>query len=73
MNTVYIHIDERLDAKRMGQLRQELLRVPYVSNVELNPKLPHDMLVEFEAHHNVPLAVLHQLSRRGLHSDIMSC
>ena len=73
MNTVYIHIDERLDAKRMGQLRQELLRVPYVSNVELNQKLPQDMLVEFEAHHNVPLTVLHRLSRRGLHPDIMSC
>jgi hypothetical protein len=72
MNTVYIHIDETLDAGRLGDLRRELLQVPHVRHVEINARLPHDMLVEFEPHHNVPMTILHRLNRRGLHSDIMS-
>jgi hypothetical protein len=73
MNTVYIHINETLDKNSMDQIRDELMHVPFVSNVEMNPNNPHDVLVEFEEHHNTPIAILHKLTSRGLHSDIMSC
>jgi hypothetical protein len=73
MNTVYIHIDERLTAKRMRELRSELAKLPHVTFVEYSARNPHDMLVEFEPHHNVPMRLMSRLERRGLHPDIMSC
>ena len=72
MNTVYIHIDETLDTDTFHKLKDELLHVPYVSNVEMNLSNPHDLLVEYEEHHNTPIHILQALSSRGLHSDIMS-
>lgn len=73
MNTVYIHIDERLTAKRMRELKTELTKLPHVAFVEYSARSPHDMLVEFEPHHNVPMTLMSRLERRGLHPDIMSC
>jgi hypothetical protein len=73
MNTVYVHIDERLRLRDMGKLRKELMDVPHVSNVETNPRQPHDLLVEFEENHNVPMQIQRFLHDRGLHSDITSC
>jgi len=73
MNTVYIHIDERLTAKRMREIKTEVSRLPHVAFVEYGTRNPHDMLVEFEPHHNVPMALLTRLERRGLHPDIVSC
>jgi hypothetical protein len=72
MNTLYIHIDERLRAKDMTQLKKDLLHVPHVTNVEINKKNPHDLLVEFEENHRVPMTILRHLHDRGLHPDIMS-
>jgi hypothetical protein len=73
MNTICIHIDEALDAPQMEVLKTELLEVPHIHNVEVNPDLPHDMLVEFDAHYDMPMTVLQQLSQHGLHPDIMYC
>lgn len=73
MNTVYIHIDEQLTAKRMRELKSELACLPHVVFVEYNSRSPHAMLVEFEPHHNVPMALLSRIERRGLHPDILSC
>jgi len=73
MHTLYIHIDEDLDPQQMAELKDELLHVPHVSHVELKPSVPHDILVEFEERRNIPMTILVRLSRRGLHSDVMSC
>lgn len=73
MNTVYIHIDENLDADRLHELKSVMRSLPHVSNVEINAAMPHDMLVEFEEHHNTPMAIISRLSRYGLHSDITAC
>lgn len=72
MNTVYIHIEEGLSAEQMRDLKEELLHIPHVSNVEMNPRLPHDLMVEYEARHNVPIKILRRIERRGLHPDIVS-
>ncbi|GMR07006.1 MAG: hypothetical protein BMS9Abin26_0008 [Gammaproteobacteria bacterium] len=73
MNAVCIHIDEELNLGKIGSLKEELMHMPFINNVELNTKMPHDMMVEFDAHHNMPMMILTRLSRRGLHSDIMAC
>lgn len=72
MSTVYIHIEESLSAEQMRDLKEELLHIPHVSHVEMTPRLPHDLLVEFEAHHNVPIQILHKIEQHGLHPDIVS-
>jgi hypothetical protein len=57
----------------MGTLYQELMTTPHVRNVELRVAKPHDMLVEFEEHHNMPMHLLEMLQQKGLHADIVGC
>lgn len=73
MHTVNIHIDENIDHQEMGHLYKELMTTPHVRNVELREGNPHDVLVEFEEHHNMPMHLLHVLQQRGLHADIVGC
>lgn len=73
MNIVNIHIDETLDAGRIEELKEELMRVPHVRNVEMNPAIPHDLMVEYEEHHDMPMTLLSRLSAKGLHTDIEAC
>ena len=73
MNIVNIHIDETLDAGRIEELKKELMRVPHVCNVEMNPAVPHDLMVEYEEHHDMPMTLLSRLSQQGLHTDIEPC
>jgi hypothetical protein len=73
MNTICIHIDETLDTDEIEDVKDEIMHVPHVVNVEMNPRVPHDMTVEFEEHHNMPMIILSRLSEHGLHSDVMPC
>ena len=73
MNIVSIHIDETLADPDIKQLKETLSAVPHVVNVELNASIPHDLTVEYEEHHNIPVILLDRLSRQGLHSDIQYC
>ena len=72
MHTIYIHIDEDLDEAGLRSLSDELKGVNHIVDVEVNARTPHDMLVEFEEHHISPMAILRELSRHGVHADIMS-
>ncbi|MGI9320478.1 MAG: hypothetical protein ACR2O5_03620 [Thiogranum sp.] len=72
MHTIYIHIDENLDEAHMRSLSNDLKGVNHIVDVEINARTPHDMLVEFEEHHISPMAILRELSRHGVHADIMS-
>ncbi len=72
MHTIYIRIDEDLDAKRMSSLQQDMRGVSHITDVEIHTKTPHDMLVEFEEDHISPMAILRELDRRGVHGDIMT-
>jgi hypothetical protein len=73
MNTVNIHIDETISRHDIGSLYQELMTTPHVRNVEVREAKPHDMLVEFEEHHNMPMHLLEMLQLKGLHADIVGC
>jgi hypothetical protein len=72
MNSVCIHIDEKLHAKDMQKLKKDLMHVPHVTHVELNAKNPHDLVVEYEEHHNIPMIIQNRLHEQGLHTDIVS-
>jgi hypothetical protein len=73
MNSINIHIHESVNHHQMGELYQQLMTTPHVRNVELRAAQPHDMLIEFEEHHNMPMHLLQMLQRRGLHADIVGC
>ena len=72
MHTVYIHIDEDLGIDDLERLRQDLLGMEHITDVEVNEKTPHDVLVEFEEDHITPMAILKEIGRQGLHADIMT-
>ena len=72
MHAIYIHIDENLDEAGMRSLSDDLKDVNHIVDVEINARTPHDMLVEFDEHHISPMAILRELSRHGVHADIVS-
>lgn len=73
MHAVYIHIDEILNAKQLQDVGAALRGMPHVTDVELNTRVPHDVLVEYAPHRGMPMPILRQLSRLGLHADVTSC
>ena len=73
MNTINIHIDETISSNELSGLRQELLAAPHVTDVQLNSGMPHDVLVEFDEHQNVPMHVLDIFKEHGFHADIVGC
>lgn len=73
MNTINVHIDETIGSNELGSLCREILAAPHVHDVQFNPHMPHDMLVEFDEHENVPMHVLDIFKEHGLHADIVGC
>jgi len=73
MHSINVHIDETLDSRDIDSLRNRIFNDPHVSNVELRQEMPHDILVEFEANHDVPMHVLEMLKAQGYHADIVGC
>ena len=72
MHSIQVYIDEELDPKSLNELKLLMQKLPHVTNVELSTKQPHDMLVEYEEHYNIPMLVMDKLHHRGLHPDIIS-
>ncbi|MDH5661182.1 MAG: hypothetical protein OEY65_09305 [Gammaproteobacteria bacterium] len=72
MHSIQIYIDEELDSKSLNDLRVLMQELPHVTNVEINNARPHDMLVEYEEHYNIPMLVIDKLHHKGLHPDIIS-
>lgn len=73
MHTVNFHIDETITLREMNDLYQQLMTTPHVHHVELHQKHPHEVMVEFEEHHNMPMHLLAMLQQHGLHADIVGC
>ena len=73
MNSINIYIGETLDVDQLAQLRADLAGVPHVTHVAVNPAQPHELLVEYEEHHNLPVKILNHLEKAGLHADIQYC
>lgn len=72
MHSIQVYIDEKLDEKSLNELKLLMQGLPHVSNVEINTRQPHDLLVEYEEHYNIPMLVMDKLHHRGLHPDIVS-
>ncbi len=72
MHTVLIHIDENLDHDHLLSLQKDLHKMEHITDVEVNDKIPHDVLIEFEEKHITPMDILAALTKQGVHADIMS-
>lgn len=72
MHSIQVYIDEELDSKALNNLKALMQELPHVTNVEINNARPHDMLVEYEEHYNIPMLVMDKLHHKGLHPDIVS-
>lgn len=72
MHSIQVYIDEELDSKALEELKSLMQALPHVIHVELNSAHPHDMLVEYEKHYNIPMLVMDKLHHKGLHPDIIS-
>jgi hypothetical protein len=72
MHTIYIDIDANPDEDSMRALSNDLTGIEHIVDVEINAKTPRDMLVEFEEHHISPNAILRELTKHGVHADVMS-
>jgi hypothetical protein len=46
--------------------------VGHITDVEVHPRTPHDMLIEFEEQYISPMEILRELNRHGVHGDIVS-
>jgi hypothetical protein len=72
MHTIYLRIDEDLDEPGMRTLQDDLRSVGHITDVEVHPRTPHDMLIEFEEQYISPMEILRELNRHGVHGDIVS-
>ncbi len=72
MHSIQVYIDEELDNQSLKKLRAMMKQLPHVTNVEINDERPHDLLVEYEEHYNIPMLVMDKLHHQGLHPDIIS-
>lgn len=73
MNTINLYINETLGDRQFHSLQQSLLSNAHVRDVHFNPNIPHDLLVEFDEHENMPMHVLDMIKAQGLHADIVGC
>lgn len=72
MNTITIYIDENLNAQAIEQLKNEMMALPHVVDVESPRMDEHDLTVEYEPNCSIPRKVLQWLRSKGLHPDIIS-
>lgn len=72
MHFIQVYIDESLDSESLNELKTAMMNLPHVTNVEINTQTPHDILVEYEEHFNIPMLVMDKLHHKGLHPDIIS-
>ncbi len=54
MHSIQVYLDDELDSRSLNELKLLMQALPHVTHVELNISNPHDMLVEYEAHYNIP-------------------
>ncbi len=72
MNSVHIFISEHLDARRLRDLRADLMAMGHVNDVEIAEGAPHDLVVEYEPDVS-PMAIVRRLARNGVHGDVTVC
>ncbi|VAW97097.1 hypothetical protein MNBD_GAMMA21-848 [hydrothermal vent metagenome] len=72
MNTIQLYIEESLDSVKINTLKNHLIDIEYVNDVEVSSNSPHYFLIEFEEHHGLPMKILEAIKEEGYHPDIYS-
>lgn len=72
MNSITVYIDESLNNSEIEKIKNELLAIPHVTDVEHPLNDEHDFTIEYEAHSSLPGLVIETLRSQGLHPDIIS-
>lgn len=72
MNTVRIYIDEDLDQQKRTELESFIREMSHVVDVGIGKNEPHEVVIEFEEHHNMPMMLIERLRAQGFHPDIIS-
>jgi len=71
-HTLYIRVAEDQTEASIEAVRGALYQLPHVTHVEMDPRAPHEVLVEFEPNREVPMNVLTVLGKCGLRPDVIS-
>ncbi len=72
MNTVRIYVDEDLDQPQRSKLVNIIREMSHVVDVEIGRNEPHEVVIEYEEHHNIPIRLIETLRMQGFHPDIIS-
>lgn len=72
MNSITVYIDESLSTREIVKLKNDLLAIPHVTDVEHPRHDEHDLTIDYEAHESLPGLVLEKIRSQGLHPDITS-
>lgn len=72
MNTVQLYIEENLDAQSIMRIKKLLMEIEHVKDVEISSQSPHEVVVDFDEHHNMPMKIIEVLKAEGYHPDICS-
>lgn len=72
MNAIQLYIEENLDSEKLNTLKNHLIDIEHVNDVEVSSKSPHELLVEFEGHHDLPMKIIEAIKAEGYHPDIYS-
>ena len=73
MHTIQIHINENISSREIGRLKNYLMQIPHITDVEMCQREPHDILVEYEEHRGVmPMDIVNSIKKMGYHTDVIS-
>lgn len=72
MNTVRIYIDENLDQPKRSKLEKMIKGIPHVVDVKFGRNEIHEVVVDYDAHANIPVLLINTLRQQGFHPDIIS-
>jgi len=72
MNSIQLYIDENLDEQSIARIKALLMEIEYVKDVEISSQSPHEFVIDFEEHHNMPMIIIDALKAEGYHPDIFS-
>ena len=72
MNSIQLYIDENLDEQSIRRIKTMLMEIEHVRDVEISSQSPHEFVIDFEEHHNLPIKIIDALKAEGYHPDIFS-
>jgi len=72
MHSIQVYLDDSLPADKLEEVKASLLSMPFVKYVVINGSDRHDLMVDYDEHHGMPMDIIDKISSQGLHPDIIS-